>query len=509
MSALLLLAAALQTATAAPPLWIDPAWSDSSGPRAGSPRVTVWFDAQLLEGGDAYTRFTRARRTAPRSELRRLIIDSLKALNEASWSRAESAVHRLEGDGVVANCRRHWIVNSFTCDLPAGDPSRLSEVPGAAKAFRAFGRPPADPRTSPPYTQRCNAKVDSYKPDASHAPWNAQLLAVDRVWSELDTTGRGVMHVVHDFGWTFRPSPIQATLWCNPRETPGNNIDDDGNGLVDDVHGFDFDRGDAVLGGNGTLLPGGVTHGDLTAAVLVGREIVDTAVVVGIAPGGRWAAVVSSLSIEPGVEWALEQGADTYSMSFSLAGLGELRSHWRRVMEHGALAGLFFVSGAGNFANPDVPNYAPIPVQMRIPEDIPFAVFGVAGVGRDEKRPLFSSQGPVLWRTVEYNEGAVPKPDFATVNTNILAVDSLGRASYLGPNGWSGNSFAGPHTAGVIALMLEANPELTPWQVREILIDTARDVEAPGPDMQTGAGVLDAFRAVLAARARKANAASK
>jgi subtilisin family serine protease len=306
------------------------------------------------------------------------------------------------------------------------------------------------------------------------------------------------MHVVHDFGWTFGPTPIRSTLWCNPRETAGNGIDDDKNGYVDDVHGFDFDRGDAVLIGNVSLLPGGVTHGDLTAAVLAGREIVDTAIIVGIAPGSRWAAVVSSLSIEPGVEWALEQGADTYSMSFSLAGLGELRAHWRRVMEHGALAGLFFVSGAGNFANPSAANYVPVPEQMRIPEDIPFAVLGVSGVGKDEQRPIFSSQGPVLWRTVEYDEGEVPKPDVATVNTNILAVDSVGKASHLPPNGWSGNSFAGPHIAGVIALLLEANAELTPWQVRAILVATARDVGVPGPDMQTGAGLVDAYRAVTA-----------
>jgi subtilisin family serine protease len=317
------------------------------------------------------------------------------------------------------------------------------------------------------------------------------------------------MHVVHDFGWTFGPAPIRATLWCNPGETAGNGVDDDRNGYVDDVHGFDFDRGDAVLIGNVSLLPGGVTHGDLTAAVLAGREIVDTAVVVGIAPGSRWAAVVSSLSIEPGVEWALEQGADTYSMSFSLAGLGELRSHWRRVLEHGALAGLFFVSGAGNFANPSAPNYVPVPEQMRIPEDIPFAVLGVSGVGRNAQRPIFSSQGPVLWRTVEYDEGEVPKPDIATVNTNILAVDSAGRASDLPPNGWSGNSFAGPHIAGVIALMLEANADLTPWQARAILVATARDVGTPGPDMQTGAGVVDAYRAVTAVQqAQKGNRAS-
>jgi subtilisin len=297
---------------------------------------------------------------------------------------------------------------------------------------------------------------------------------------------------------------IRATLWTNPGEISANGRDDDGDGYVDDVHGFNFDSNDDNLGSPGRLLPGGLTHGDLTAAFLAGRDMADSAIVVGMAPGSRWAAVINSLGIEHAVEWAIERGADTYSMSFSIPRMGEMRSHFRKVMEHGALAGMFFVSGAGIFADSTRPGFAPIPVQMRIPEDIPLAVLGVAGVGQDGRRPVFSSQGPVMWETSEYGQGEVIKPDLATVNTNLLAIDSLGRAFVPGPRGLSGNSFAGPHLAGVIALMLEADPELTPWRGREILMRTARDVGAPGFDPQTGAGVVDAYAAVMEVRRQRA-----
>jgi hypothetical protein len=492
-------------ANGAAAVWFDPAWSDTTRPsQPGSiERATVWFEPQLIGEGEAYVRRTAQLADARRRELRRIVIDSLQALSRSSWERAKPAIDRLTTDGYVVSCRRHWIVNALTCELPGGRPDRLAEVPGAHRVFRAFARPssPAAP-PKPSFVPEASSAPAEYAPDAAKAPWNAAMLGVEKVWRDEHLSGRGVLHVIHDFGWTFAPPQIRSTLWRNMGEIPGNGVDDEGNGLIDDVHGFDFDRNTPALESSAPGLPGGVTHGDLTAAVATGRELGDTAVIVGIAPGSRWAAVISILDIARGVEWALEHGADTYSMSFSLAGLGELRAHWRRVMDHAALAGLYMISGAGNFANPDAPTYVPVPMQMRTPEDIPFSVFGVAGVGRVGKRPVFSSQGPVLWRTEAYGDGEVLKPDLATINTNLLIVDSAGNASYRGAPGWSGNSFAGPHLAGVIALMLEADPDLTPWVARDILVRTAKDLEPAGPDPQTGAGLVDAWAAVRAVRDR-------
>jgi hypothetical protein len=56
---------------------------------------------------------------------------------------------------------------------------------------------------------------------------------------------------------------------------------------------------------------------------------------------------------------------------------------------------------------------------------------------------------------------------------------------------------------GTIALMLSANPELKPWETREIIIRTATDVAAEGFDFQTGHGLINAFEAVKMARAQK------
>lgn len=477
--------------------WIDPAWSES---RPGIPRAIIWFDRQLLDGGDAYARRTAELGAVRRRAFRTVVVDSLKRLNEASWRAAAATVTRLERDSVLTRCERHWIVNSVSCDVPDGNVKPLTAIPGAFRIYRDRSRPAREAPGAPvPAEVLCQAPKDDYRPDPARAPWSARMLKVDQVWRDLGLTGRGTLSVVHDFGWTLTAPPVVATLWCNAGEIPNNGKDDDGNGYVDDSHGYNASRQDGnIVGGNSRNL--GLTHGDLTAAMLAGRDILDTAIVIGMAPGGRWAAVQGD--IMAGVEWALTIGADTYSMSFSIPRLGEQRGHWRRVMEHGALAGLFFVSGAGNNGNPDSRNFVPPPEQMAIPEGVPLAVFGVSGVGRDGTRPVFSSQGPVVWETVDYHDGQVQKPDFATVNTNLLGIDSAGHALYRGPRGFSGNSFAGPHTAGILALMLEADPDLTPWVARDILVSTARDIDPPGVDVQTGAGLVDAYAAVLEVQRR-------
>ena len=63
-----------------------------------------------------------------------------------------------------------------------------------------------------------------------------------------------------------------------------------------------------------------------------------------------------------------------------------------------------------------------------------------------------------------------------------------------------GNSFSGPHVSGTVALMFEANPRLTAMKVKQILESTAKDIAPPGKDNRTGAGLLDAYEAVLAAK---------
>jgi subtilisin family serine protease len=73
----------------------------------------------------------------------------------------------------------------------------------------------------------------------------------------------------------------------------------------------------------------------------------------------------------------------------------------------------------------------------------------------------------------------------------------LGVALVVGPQG---NSFSGPHAAGVAALMLSVNPEMNAWQVKRLMEETCKDLGTPGRDTVFGAGLLQARDAVRAAK---------
>src|SRR5207302_2046757 len=120
-------------------------------------------------------------------------------------------------------------------------------------------------------------------------------------------------------------------------------------------------------------------------------------------------------------------------------------------------------------------------------------VIAAAGVTRDGNKAPASSEGPCTWQGVKFYDDYPPrrpliKPDVTAVFTGFPV---WGRPDALGPKGTifsreddrmalvvgpSGNSFSGPHAAGVAALMLSANPDLCAWEVKSLMEKTCRDL---------------------------------
>lgn len=472
-------------------VWVSPfKWSEGE-----SFPVTVWFEEQFLGDGAAYERRAKEFGKVGRQELRREVTKSLKELNVKSMKAAKGALDGLVEKKVLAKVDSFWVVNGFSCVTDEAGVEALKEVPGVKKIFVQKKR--RSIAFEEHEVQQVKEWPERKEPVFEDIPWYVEELKADQVWKEFKVAGKGTLNVIHDKNFIVSPQ-LARSVYRNPKEVAGNGIDDDGNGYVDDVHGFNFELNSAQLFTkefDGDPKNRKVLHGTNCANIVSGAGDGKKRAQFGVAPLSDWAGVINQGGIEKSVEWAIEQGADTYSMSFTRAYLGEYASHWRKVMEQGNFCGVLFVSGAGNRRK-----QLPEPFLMHVPQSIPNAVFAASGVHRDRSKTTFSCVGPVKWMTEHYRDGVVQKPEVCAFNYKVVGQLPSGKVI---PEFMNGNSYAGPMFCGAISLMLSADPDLLPWDLKEIIEKTARDVGPEGVDYETGHGLIDCYEAVKEVLRRK------
>jgi subtilisin family serine protease len=135
-------------------------------------------------------------------------------------------------------------------------------------------------------------------------------------------------------------------------------------------------------------------------------------------------------------------------------------------------------------------NAGPKPRTMGVPGGYPHAL-AVGSTTWMNKASKFSSRGPIKWAGED-----ITKPDVAAPGSGVSSAKDKGGYWTL-----DGTSMACPHVAGVAALIFQANPDLNPTQVAEILRSTAKDMGDAGFDNTFGKGLIDAERAVEKAKA--------
>jgi subtilisin family serine protease len=485
--------------------------------------VFVRMADQLFADGGAFPAFCETERDTRRSELRARTLGELRRRADASWRAVEELVDGLAEAGAIDGAQRFWIVNGFACDAEAEAVRRLAAHPAVAFVHRQTqpGRPQHRPRPRPQHwlderradQQRALARSaaaapPAFDPTAVEVPWNLRRIRADRAWA-AGVTGEGVVVALLDSGVLVTP-PLVDALWRNPGEKLDGE-DDDGNGLVDDLFGWDFQGDSSYVLGDGER-----SHGTMCGGIIAGRPFGEPRTVTGVAPAARL-MVLRGMGALRAYEYAASMGADVLSMSYMWieVELGSFRGVFRTAHEHLAACGVVAVGGAGNFGRS-----APPGRQIATPKDIP-CVIAAAGILEDGAAPAFSSRGPVRWDGVPFfddfpAEAPLAKPDVSgcsggfpvwhwvrgprgeAVEVRWAGEDGVGLI--VGPRG---NSFAGPHAAGVAALMLAANPDLPPWRVKELMEASCADLGEPGRDTTYGAGLLQADRAVAAALAAR------
>ena len=181
---------------------------------------------------------------------------------------------------------------------------------------------------------------------------------------------------------------------------------------------------------------------------------------------------------------------NSWGIDHRFSGYQDCDYRWQTVIQNCEAAGVACIFSAGN-EGPGAQTHRS-PANICNTPTTNFSVGAVDATHYSFPYPIasFSSRGPSDCNT------SIKKPEVVAPGVQVYSsVPGGGYEQY----GWDGTSMAGPHVAGVIALMREANPDLDVDSMKQILMNTARDLGTSGEDNNYGWGVIDAYEAVLAA----------
>ncbi|MDB9545067.1 S8 family serine peptidase, partial [Microcystis aeruginosa CS-1036] len=277
--------------------------------------------------------------------------------------------------------------------------------------------------------------------------WGVNLVNAPEAWAR-GYTGQGVVVAVLDTGVDRNHADLAGNIWTNAGEIANDGLDNDGNGYVDDVYGWNFANGNNnTLDGNrhGTHVAGtiaAVNNGFGATGVAYNSRIMPVKVLSDSGSG-------SYSGVAQGIRYAVDNGADVINMSL---GGGSTDSAVQSALQYASSRGVIVVMAAGN-AGAAQPGY---PASNATSWGL-----AVGAVNSSNQMASFSNR--------------------AGSNSSMRYVTAPGVQVYSTlPNGGygflSGTSMAAPHVAGVVALMLSANPNLTDAQVRQIITTTAGNV---------------------------------
>lgn len=292
-------------------------------------------------------------------------------------------------------------------------------------------------------------------------------IGAEQAW-DLQTGNQDLVVAVIDTGINYQHPSLNENIWTNEAELNGQaGVDDDGNGYIDDVHGYDFVNkdGDPMDDhGHGTHCSGTIgARGDDGVSI---AGVVWKTKLMGI----KFLSKSGSGNLEDavlGIKYAMAMGAKVMSNSWGGGGYSEIL---KDAIQEAGDRGIIFTAAAGNNSsnNDQTPSY---PASYNLPN-----VISVAAVDNRGHLAKFSNFGR---RTVH-----VAAPGVNIYSSIVNGYDS-----------WSGTSMATPHVSEVVALLLAEEPLLTPIEVRQRLVTTSKPLANLKSQVAAG-GMVNAFYAL-------------
>ncbi len=313
-----------------------------------------------------------------------------------------------------------------------------------------------------------------------HNPSTDVDIDLPEAW-DIRTGSPDVIVAIMDTGLDFDHPDLVDNLWVNPLEIPGNDFDDDANGYVDDIHGWDFDANDNDPGDHDD-------HGTHTAGT-VGAVTNNGIGVAGVAGGfgtgdGVRLMICKTLGPDGGNDapawiYAADNGAVISSNSWGYENPGVFPTPVRNAIDYfianagnyqGApMVGGIFVTSAGNSGTNQqwYPGfYAP--------------TLAVSATDRQDVKAGFSNFGPWV--------------DIAAPGVGVRSTVRGG-----GYANFSGTSMSCPHVAGVLALIASRYPGISNTAAEELVKFAVDDIDDLNPDFlgMLGTGRVNAYFALL------------
>jgi subtilisin family serine protease len=312
---------------------------------------------------------------------------------------------------------------------------------------------------------------------------------VNSAWNPAGMAGAPVIVAVIDSGVDATHPELIGKLWKNEKEIAGNGKDDDRNGYIDDVNGWNFiDKNNNVADLNG--------HGTFNAGIIA-ATVHNGIGMAGINPNVRIMPLKAidfdlkggSIETARAIYYAADNGARVINISIG----GKQRS-WieQKAIDYAHRKGVVVVVAAGN-EGIDMNDYSPAGLNH---------VITVASTDDKDKRTAFSNWG----QNVALAAPGVDILSLRAGNTDLLVLSGpkeyeAGRAVVGEDENYyraTGTSFSAPLVSGVASLILSNNPKLTGEQVERMILHSADDIDVPGWDQFTGYGLINAKKALNA-----------
>ena len=429
-----------------------------------------------------------------KAQKKQYVIEELKTISKNSQKKVLDDLQQGQKADLVEDIQNFWIINAIGCSMTKDMVYAIAERPDVKFVTKNTEISITDGNENEVFFEDVILEKD-----APVNQWNVTKVNADQVWN-LGYTGEGIIVAVIDTGVNYNHTDIANNMWDGGTEYPNHGwdfVNNDNDPMDDNSHGTHCAGTVSSYGTNGKQC------GIAKDAHIMALKVLN-------AKGQG-----NDYDIMSAIQFAVSHGADILSMSLS----GNMGGFWsyRITMENVLHCGVIVSASAGNKG--DNLTEFPIPNNVGCPGNCPSpwrhpdqtldgghsAVIAVGSTTDNDKHASSSSLGPSTWAAGDYigfyndypwtegdpfNIGLI-KPDISAPGSSIV---SLLYSSNTGYTSKSGTSMAAPCVAGVMALMLQANPALTPVEIDSIIETTAVQIqEQTSKNNTVGAGRIDAL----------------